>query len=293
MLEFLLRQWLGRTVRQRAYDAAREAAFDHLSQTASSTKPSEPKPDRPADVGIVLATSLEAGACEDRLEGVLAIETQGFKFRQGGLRGRSVVLVTAHSAATAAAAAELLIAGHHPRWIICAGDAAGLKPDVSRGDFLLASEVCDEHGGRLAIDVTAPAATARGPRVHCGRLLSLDRDVTRAAEKESLGREHAALAVDRQSLAVAEVCRREKTRLMSICIISEAMSDEPPRDLQRLGRKKTSAARWGATLGAIVNRPSSVKDMLQTKENALVDADRLAKFLEGVILQLACEKPAE
>lgn len=278
MLEYLLRQWLGRTVRQHAYDAAREAAFDHLSQAADSARKQEPS-DRPADVGLIFGTALEAGAMEDRLEGVLATETQSLKFRQGGLRGRSIVLVAAEPGPAAGKAVELLIAGHHPRWVLCAGFASGLQPTLARGDFLLANDVCNERGEHLAIDLTAPTE-------NCGRLLTLDRTVTRASEKESLGAAHSALAADRQSFAVAEVCRREKTRFMSVRIINEAVSDEPPRDVERLGRKKTSAARWGATLGAIVHRPSSLKDMLQTKEDALVYADRLAKFLEGVIAQL-------
>ena len=38
--------------------------------------------------------------------------------------------------------------------------------------------------------------------------------------------------------------------------------------------------------GAIFNRPSSVKDMWNLREEAIKASDRLAKFLEGTVEQL-------
>jgi adenosylhomocysteine nucleosidase len=291
MLNYLLRNWIGSTVRQRAYEAARQAAFEQMGEAARDATPKqEPSTrDRPCDVGLVLALPIEAGAMEDRLQGVLATEAGGLKFRQGGLRGRNIVLVQSGVGSTAAAkATELLIAGHQPQWVISAGLAGGLQNDLSRGDFLLASEVCNEQQQGLAISLQLPAEEAgRKPRVHAGKLLSVDRIVRQPAEKQALGQTHGAMAVDMESFAVADVCRREKTRFLTVRIISDAVTDELPREIQRLARQKTPAARWGAALGAIVNRPGSLKDMLQLKEDALVFADRLAKFLEGVIVQIA------
>lgn len=297
MLDFLLRNWLQSTARQHVYAAARQAASEHLhkaGQGADEKPPEQPRRDRPCDVGLVFAQSLDAGAFEDRLDGVLATQTGGLKFYQGGLRGRHVVHVASGAGAAAARqAAELLIAGHRPQWVISAGFASGLQPSLQRGDFLLANEVCNDRGQSLAIDLQLPSAdSSRSPRVHAGKLLTIDQPVRRTSEKESLGRTHGALAVDTESFAVVQVCRAEKTRFMAVRIISDALGDELPREIERLVRKKSSAARWGAALGAIVNRPSSAKDMLELKERALLDADRLAKFLEGVIVQLAPIAPA-
>jgi adenosylhomocysteine nucleosidase len=290
MLNYLLRNWIGSTVRQHAYDAARKAAFDQMSEASRETgraQQATPR-DRSCDVGLVFALPIEAGAMEDRMQGVLATEAGGLKFRQGGLRGRSIVLVQAGIGTTAAAkATELLIAGHQPQWVISAGFAGGLQTQIARGDFLLASEVCNEQGQRLAISLQLPADQAGGPpRVHGGKLLSIDRALRDSAEKQSLGQTHDAAAVDRESFAVADVCRREKTRFLAVRIIRDAVGDELPPEIQHLARQKTHAARWGAALGAIVNRPGSIKDMLQVKEDTLVCADRLAKFLEGVVVQL-------
>jgi adenosylhomocysteine nucleosidase len=296
MLNFLLRSWLTNTARQKVYDAARQAAFEHLNEAAPGADAPQPEAaprDRPCDVGVIFALSIEAGSFEDRTSGVLATQAGGLKFFQGGLRGRHVVYTVAGvGSAAAQKAAELLIVGHQPQWIISAGFAGALQPHLERGDFLLASEVCDEQGQSLAIDLQlSPSEPSHKPRVHAGKLLAVDRLVRLVKDKELLGQTHGAMAVDMESFAIAQVCRSEKTRFLAVRIISDAMRDELPREIERLARKKTNAARWGAALGAIVNRPSSVKDMLQLKEQALVNADRLAKFLEGVIVQLAPMAP--
>ncbi|MFY9342078.1 MAG: hypothetical protein WAT39_06300 [Planctomycetota bacterium] len=43
---------------------------------------------------------------------------------------------------------------------------------------------------------------------------------------------------------------------------------------------------FGAVVGTLWRRPSSVKDMWKLKETALLAADGLAKFLAGLIMQL-------
>ena len=74
-------------------------------------------------VGIVVAPSFESGHFEDRLAGVISIRGHGFTIRTGGLAGAGVgVAISGHGQSSAACAAEALIAGHRPRWLISAGD---------------------------------------------------------------------------------------------------------------------------------------------------------------------------
>jgi adenosylhomocysteine nucleosidase len=101
-----------------------------------------------------------------------------------------------------------------------------------------------------------------------------------------LGQQHEALAVDMESMAVADVCRQEQVRCLSIRVISDAVDQALPKDIDYLVTRKTLAGRIGAAAGAAVRRPSSIKDMWQLKEDALVASDRLAKFLAGIIGQL-------
>ena len=99
-------------------------------------------------VGIVYALGMEAGALEDRLKGVISIRGGKFTVRQGGLKGRGVVVIHAGvGQENAAAATETLIAGHRPQWIISAGLAGGLHAGFE------ARRHCDarcDFGGRRA-----------------------------------------------------------------------------------------------------------------------------------------------
>jgi adenosylhomocysteine nucleosidase len=272
-------------MRAAAMQAATEAAGQ--AQAASAEHP----PERPRDVchvGVVFALGIEAGGLADLLQGVVRIDSAAFSAREGGLKGRRIVVVESGIGAEAAArATDALIQGHQPRWIISAGFAGGLHDQLAQCDILLADEVVDAAGRALAIDLPFDRDTiAAQPRLHVGRLLTSDRVIAEAAEKAALGHRHNALAVDMESLAVAEVCRQEQTRFLSVRIISDAVGHTLPKDIDYLVKRKTTAGRLGAAAGAILRRPGSIKDMWQLKEDALSASDRLAKFLVGIIEQL-------
>jgi adenosylhomocysteine nucleosidase len=238
-------------------------------------------------VGIVFAMDLEAGAFEDRLNGLISIRGGKFAAKQGGLKGKGVVVV--HSGVgreNAAAATGTLIAGHHPKWVISAGLAGGLQSDARRGDILMPNAIVGEDGRRLAIDLQMSASDQSSAGLHVGSLLTMDRVAFKAQEKRQLGQLHGALAVDMGSLGVAEVCQREKQRFLAVRIISDAVDDELPPDVERLVRKKTWVRRIGAAAGTIVRRPSTVKDLWRFRETAHACSRKLAKFLEGVVEQL-------
>lgn len=276
----LVRSWLQQQVRQSAYqavDAARQQAEDVASQPAG-----------PCDVGLVFALGIESGGLVDLLSEQLTTSGPGFIVRQGMLQARSVVLVEAGVGTTAAArGTQALLAGHRPMWVVSAGFAGGLDPRVRRGDIIMADSIVGGDGRRLAIDLKLPAEAMATPGLHVGRLVTADAVLFRPGDKRALGEQQQALAVDMESWAVGEVCRQAKTRFLAIRVISDAVDDELPADVERLARQNTPAARLGAAAGAIFRRPSSVKDMLKLKEEALIGSDRLARFLAGIVVQLA------
>jgi adenosylhomocysteine nucleosidase len=190
----------------------------------------------------------------------------------------------------AAAATNDAIALHRPDWIISTGFAGSLNPTLRRGHILMADEVVDTEGRGLALGLQVDrAAVEASPSLHTGRLLTVDRLIHSAEEKQSLGSKHRALACDMETLAVAEVCQQQRVRFMSVRIISDAVDEELPKEIGRLLDQKSMAAKLGAATGAIFSRPSSVKDMWKLKEDAIKTADRLAKFLVGVVVQLPRE----
>lgn len=300
----IIRAWVARAAKERLFEevaraaqapggtaraAAEKASADDRSDNVHAEDPAAEARRRPCDAGLVFALAVERGAMEDRLDGPLRIESQGLVVRQGGLRGRHVVLVDSGvGSARAARATELLIAGHKPAWIISAGLAGGLVSHVRRGDFIMADSVADSAGRSLAIDLHVdPSEAAKHPHMHVGRILSIDHLAATPAEKRTLGEEHLALAVDRESFAVAEVCRASATRFLAIRAVLDPLEEELPEELGRLSRRQSGVRRVGGLVGAVWNRPSAAKDLLAWQEHALSVSDRLAKFLEGVVTQVA------
>jgi adenosylhomocysteine nucleosidase len=266
-----------------------ETAREKLAEAAETTETETPSPEeRPCDVGVVFALRIESGGLEDRLEGVVGIRGHGFVVRQGRLKGRHLVVVRSGPGPEAARhATEALILGHHPQWVISAGFAGGLSPELNRHDLVMPDGLVNAAGDRLAVDVKVDAASlAQKPQLHVGRLLSVDRVVRLPEEKRALGEKYQALAADMETFAVAEACRRHHVRFLAVRIVTDAADDELPPEVQHLLRQKTRAAKFGAVVGAAWRRLSSVKDMLKLKENALVASDRLAKFLASIIERL-------
>jgi len=276
-----VRSWLQQQVRQAASQAVHAVQEGQSGPAVGRTSP-------PCDVGFVFALGIESGGLEDMLEGVVTTRAAGLTLREGRLRNRSVVIVEAGVGQSAAArGTQALIAGHRPAWVVSAGFAGALDRRVERGDILLADAVIGTDGRRLAIDLKVSPETIAGSKgLHVGACVASDTIVGRPADKESLGRKHAALAVDMESWAVAEVCRQAKTRFLCIRVISDAIDDELPADVETLARQTSTASRLGAVAAALVRRPSSVKDMLKLKGDALVASDRLARFLAGIVEQL-------
>jgi adenosylhomocysteine nucleosidase len=287
-VRILLQRLAAEQVQQTVADNLRKTAAQGETSTASpSGDESTTSKLLPCHVGVVAALDMESGYLEDRLAGKIAVHGHGFTVRTGGLKGRGVaIVVTGHGQSAARRGAAALISGHRPRWIISAGFAGGLLPQVARGDIVMANAVLGEQGERLAIDLHLPQSDPLTKGVHAGPLLTLDRIVRTAAEKKSLGEKHGAIAVDMESLAVAQLCQQEKQRFLAIRAITDALDDELPRDVERLLKKDTLAKRLGSAAGSVVRRPSAAKDLWKLRESAITAAVRLAKFLEGVIAQL-------
>ncbi len=280
----LLQNWLRNRAQQAAVQAAMQAAGKGAARAAETAPPAQ------VDIAVIAALNMELGGLADRLSGIVTTQANGFKTHRGAWRDRGVLLVESgvgRQRATRATAA--VIDGHHPSWIISTGFAGGLALDVARLHIVVGNSVANEAGERLAIDLKLDPAGQRG--LHVGRILTVDRIVRTPAEKQALAAKHDALAVDMESFAVAEVCRRERTRFMAVRVISDAAEDELPPDVERLINRSTMAGKLGAAAGAIVRRPSSVKDFWQLKEQALLATDRLAEFLLGMIEQLPTDRP--
>jgi len=241
-------------------------------------------PPVPADVGIVAALPIEVGDLIDHLKKVRKYQSVSVPVIEGEYAGKIVAVAISGAGRPAARrAADVLIAGHRPRWIISAGFAGALNPALARNDLVLAHEVIDLDSHRFPVE--QPATLGAGFPHTKGRLLTVDRLILNSDEKEALWRSHDADLVDMESSAVAELCREKFVRFLSLRVISDDAHTKLPKEIATL-LSHTGSYRVGAAMRALWHRPSSLKDFWTLHEHALEAADRLAKVVARCLDEL-------
>jgi adenosylhomocysteine nucleosidase len=279
VLRTLVTNYLREQAQTRLYEAA---------QVRNQAAEGEPKEPPPCDVAIVFAVGVEAGGLVDVLTDVVTTRCAAFVEHVGMLGERQVVVVESGVGHAAAALATTeVIALHHVKWVIGAGFATGLDEPLKRGHFLLANEIVDAHGLRIAADLhLRPESLVGNPGLHVGRLLAVEHALRTAEEKHRLGQNHAALAADMESLGIAQACQQRSVPFLAVRIINDGVNDELPPDIERMLDQKSLAGKLGAAAGALWKQPGTIKVMWQLKEDALKASDRLARFLTGVVENL-------
>jgi adenosylhomocysteine nucleosidase len=242
----------------------------------------------PCEAAFLFGSGLEAGGLIDALKGSETSRHAHGTEHAGKLDGREVVVVESGVGGKAAArATRQVIKFYEPKWVISAGFAAALHDDLRRGHVLMAGEVASPAGEKLAIGIKLDPHVAEATRgLHVGRLLTIDNVIRKPAERRQLYEQHQALACDMETFAVAAACRDVGAKLISVRLITDAVDDELPPEIEHLLAQKTIAAKIGATAGALLSRFSAAKDLWQFREDAMKGSDRLAKFLRGVLAQL-------
>jgi adenosylhomocysteine nucleosidase len=255
------------------------------SRTSPHARPEVAPAPAPADVGIVAAVPIEVGYLVDRLRKVRRYHSAATSVLEGEYGNKIVALATSGvGQARARRAAEILIAGHRPRWIISAGFAGALNPALARNDLVLPHEVIDHAGTRFPVE--PPDSMAAGFPFHRGRLITLDRIVASALARRELHESSQADLVDMESFAVAALCQERLVKFLSLRVISDDSTSNLPPEVATL-LSHTGSYRIGAALRAIWRRPSSLKDFWNLHEQALEAADRLAKFVARCLDDLA------
>lgn len=242
-----------------------------------------------ADVGLVCALAMELNHFFDRCEKIRAVHAAKFRIRGARLDG--IRVAAAESGAglkKAARATETLLAGHRPAWVIACGFAGALREGIAVGDIVVSAAVKNDADDEIPTPHGMTPDAKNG--LHVGRFISTDRVVRTVAEKRDLAARHDAIACDMETHAVAAVCREAKVPFMAVRAVTDDLSADLPAEVHAL-LASTGAGRLGATVGAIWNRPESVKELWKLRENATIAARRLAPFLAGVIKQLHSATP--
>lgn len=270
-LRWLIRGWIWQSFQQ---EVARQAELQ--SQDDSTDPP----------IAVLFALGIESGGFEDLLEDVKHIQGYQFSVLSGRLGERPILLCkTGVGLEAAQRAAKTLLSGHQPSWVISAGFAGGLQPELEKGHFLLATEVMRSQQERLDLDLHFGDGIHAG-NTHFGSLLTVDRILETSDQKKACAAETGAMAADMETYGIATACAQRGAKFLSVRVISDDVEESLPRGLNRMMQKKSTAHQMGALFTSVSRRPSTVKDLWKLRERAIVASDRLAKFLKSVIDQL-------
>ncbi len=278
----------------------RNAAEEQLAQLAAAARGEEQDPgeqsergfppDRPSkvSVAVVFGNASEAGGLEDLLKEKVYASSGELQLRLGKIDRIPVVAAWAgQSESQLRRATEAVLLGHKPQWVVAAGFSTALSEEPALCDLIVADTLLTTDGESIELlpALDTAACTEVGP-IRTGPLLSVDRPVLGAERKKALAGEYRALASDPAGRVVCEVCRRSGTPVLVVRIVAETLAERPPAEVRSVEKQQSFAGRLGAMLGAAWRRPSSLKDLWQRKERALVASDRLGRFLAVVVEQL-------
>jgi adenosylhomocysteine nucleosidase len=145
--------------------------------------------------------------------------------------------------------------------------AGGLDPALAAGTVVLPGEVMSPEGRLFATarDWRERVSCAIAPHhpVCSGRLLTC-REVLGSPVAKSLAfRRTAAIAVDMESSAVAEVAAAARLPFLAVRAIVDTAADEVPRAALRALSVETGALRIGRLLAALAYAPGELPDLIR------------------------------
>ena len=258
---------------------------NHGTVNSVNPEPLLPLGNTACDIGFVFALGTEAAGIVDELDDLVTIRGAALREHQGRLAGRRVSIVESGvGQAKAVSAAKDLIRVRQPAWVISAGFSGSLVKSVRRGDVVVANQLGTCQGGHLTVDLQMKSDEQAG--LHVGKILMTDQLVSSSSEKRSLAEKFSSLAVDMESFAVAEVCSRERVKFLAVRVILDGVDDDLPGHLGKVLNAESNPERLGATLNALVRRPSMARDLWNLRQSSLEMSSRLAKFLRGLVVQL-------
>lgn len=146
------------------------------------------------------------------------------------------------------------------------GMAGGLDPALAAGTIFLPSEVISPDGAAVATahdwrERLGSALAAQRPLTK-GRLLTSRIAIGTPADKATLFRETGAVAVDMESLAIAQVARAHQLPFIAVRVIVDSAADALPRAVTAAADKEGHLQVW-RLIGALARTPAELAPLLR------------------------------
>src|SRR5579885_3138976 len=145
---------------------------------------------------------------------------------------------------------------YRPGLLISVGFSGALQPEQGVGDLVLATEVVEPQG--KCWPAILPTASDSFP-IAAGRLLTVPELVSDPQEKQRLGRQYEALAVDMESAVAARLCHQHNIPFACLRVISDDWRTElSPHLVELLRRERVSFPRL---VGQVLRHPKLIGEL--------------------------------
>ena len=226
-------------------------------------------------MGVVAALAAEArtlGKAARRRDGLWSLR-DGALLAVGGMGG----------ALAARAARSLVDAG--AAGLLSFGFAGGLDPSLSAGTVLLPTEIVSGKGGRFMTSTDwrerlCVAFAERRPAA--GALLTSAAPIDSVADKASAFRETGAVAVDMESLSVAEVAAAHRLPFIAVRVIVDTAADVLPQAVLAASRAGSLSLR--RLLGGLAWAPLELIELIRLAQRYRAATRSLAGLARAGLL---------
>ena len=208
-------------------------------------------------LGIVAALAAEARPLGTGSKGIDGAVTLG--------DGTLLVLSGVGISAAAAGARRLAAAG--ARALISWGVAGALDPELTAGTLVLPREIISPDNVSFATATDWREHVRSAIEAHyavcTGSLLTCRAPLGSVAAKARAFRETAAVAVDMESSAVAEVAAAQRIPFLAVRAIVDGAADEIPRAALMAAAAGTATLRIGRLLAALARAPGELPALIR------------------------------
>jgi adenosylhomocysteine nucleosidase len=186
-------------------------------------------------IAFLAAFRIEVEGLVKLLEEPGPMEKKGFLRHVRGRRGARRVLVgtTGMGKARAAAGTQAALDLFDPDLLVFCGTAGSLRPQVRPLDVVMADRVLEHDTGPKEPAWIEAARLDLGSEVIRGGLISGDRPVLDAAERETLASRYDALAVDMEAAAALAVAQANGVRAAAVKAITDRADGSGVNDFRK------------------------------------------------------------
>jgi nucleoside phosphorylase len=243
-------------------------------------------------IAILVAVREELAPILRRTTGRRAIRHGEWRFHEGRLAGKNVVLLALGVGKECAhKAAELTARIYRPRLIVSAGFGGGLAENLTDGDIVIGSQVLElepRPHNKFHCNVIptplfrpSPEFAPENVRVNYGKIVTAPVMILRGDDKTQLGKHTQSLAVDMETSAVAVVAAAHRIPFCAIRAIFDTDREDLPERFNRFFVRGRLQA--GEIARACLKRPKTVTELMRMARRARATGKNLADFLQAML----------